>query len=89
MVTKYVIGATKQAYSYWYAGPAVGFTSIVESAIGYVSPEIAKMAAEVIDSKERRMWPNMLKLEAIKLDYEYIEIGNNRRTSKVVSAKLL
>lgn len=54
---------------YWFAGPAVGFTSIVESAVGYVSPEIAKLAADEVYKRYSKLHPHMLPLKVIRVQY--------------------
>lgn len=72
---KYVVGAAEQKDCHWWAGPNIGFTSIIESAMGYVDPEIAKLAAEVVDAQERKFWPKMLKIVPIMVEYKEYEAG--------------
>lgn len=72
---KYVVGAARQKDYYWWGGPKVGFTSLIESALGYVGPEVAKLAAEVVDAQERQDWPNMLKIVPIMVEYKEYEAG--------------
>lgn len=69
--TKYVVGAEQQKTSYWWGGPRLGPTSILDSAIGYASAEVALMAAEVVDARIRKDWPNALKIRAIRVTYHY------------------
>lgn len=72
---KYVVGAAEQKDYHWWAGPKVGFTSIIESAVGYTSVEVAALAAEVVDARERQFRPNMLKLVPIMVEYKEYEAG--------------
>ena len=63
----YVVTPKGMPYYYW-AGPYVGFTSIKTSALQYVSLEVAKMAAEIVQEDRRRDFPDSRDLIAVKFE---------------------
>lgn len=70
MAEKFFVASQRQP-DYWWGGPCIGFTTILESAIGYVSAEVACKAAEVVDAMVRADFPNLSRLRAVRVTYHY------------------
>lgn len=47
---------------YFYCGPAIGFSLTKRLAVQYVSPEVARLAIEVVKCKIRKNFPSCKEL---------------------------
>jgi len=62
---RYLLVPKGVEYYYW-AGPRLGFTTIRESALRYVSEDIALLAATLVYEQQRKDWPKMRRIVVIE-----------------------